>query len=200
MQISKYIPRPLILIFAILVLGLAATVLVTAPLPPHAPAPSLIGGPFSLRDMDGKTVTEENLKGLYSLIYFGYSNEKDATPTELRVIAASLDLLGPNAERFKAYFVTLDPGRDEPEVLKAYLKGISPRLIGLTGTPDQIVAMAKAYHVFFERRAEPKEQGGYAMDYSPLIYVMGPDEKFIKPFQYTTDAKTLAEGLKMVLE
>ena len=200
MQISKYIPQGRVLIFAVMVLGLAAIFLVLAPRPTHAPAPSLIGGPFSLQDMDGKTVTQVDLKGHYSLIYFGYSNEKDVTPTELRVIAACLDLLGPDAERFKAYFVTLDPERDQPQALKTYLKGISPGLVGLTGTPGQIAAMAKAYHVFFEKRAEPKEQGGYAMNYTPLIYVMGPDEKFIKPFQYTTDAKGLADGLKRVLE
>lgn len=200
MQISKYIPRPLILVFAALVLGLAATLWLVAPPRSHSPPPSLIGGPFSLQDQNGKTVTEADLKGHYSLLFFGYSNEKDVTPTELRIIAASLGLLGPDAEAFKAYFVTLDPERDQPEILKTYLKGISPRLIGLTGTTDQIAAMAKSYHVFFEKRADPREQDGYAMDYSPLIYVMGPDEKFIKPFQYTTDAKALAEGLKMVLE
>ena len=200
MQISKYIPRPLILIFAVLVLGLAATLLMMAPLPPHVPAPSLIGGPFSLQDLDGKTVTQNDLKGHYSLLFFGYSNEKDVTPTELRVIAASLDLLGPDAEAFKAYFVTLDPERDQPASLKVFLGEISPKLQGLTGTSDQIATMAKVYHVYFRKVPDPKDPQNYAMEYSPLMYLMGPDEKFIKPFQYTTDAKSLAEGLKMVLE
>lgn len=202
MQISKYFPRPIILIFAVLVLALAATLLVMGQRSNlHLAAKaSLIGGPFSLQDVNGAAVTERDLEGRYALVFFGYASERDITPTELRVIAAALDQLGADAKRFKAYFVTLDPERDQPEKLKSYLGEISPALAGLTGTPEQIAAMAKAYHVFFQKIPNPKDPQNYEMDYAPLIYVMGLDGKFIKPLQYTTDAKALAEGLKMMLE
>ncbi len=202
MKISKYIPRPIILIFAVLVLGMAAVLLVNGQFGALRPwaKPSLIGGPFSLLDTTGATVTEEDLHGHYSLIFFGYAREPDVTPTELRVIAAALKMLGSDTPRFKVYFVTLDPKRDRPEILKSFLGEISPDLTGLTGTPEQIAAMAKAYHVVFRKVLSPKDPETYEMDYSPLIYLMGPDEKFIMPFQYTTDAKGLADGLKRVLE
>ncbi len=202
MQISKYIPQTRILIFAVVVLGLAAALLLKdqfAALRPPA-KPSLIGGPFSLIDTNGATVTEQDLRGHYTLIFFGYANEKDVTPTELRVIAAALGELGADAKRFKVYFVTLDPERDQREKLKFYLSDISPELEGLTGTPEQIAAMTKAYHVGFRKIPDPKAPKSFEIEYSPLIYLMGPDEKFITPFEYTTDSKGLADSLKRVIE
>lgn len=207
MQISKYIPRPTLLIFAlilsleILAMGFLASggfhfLIHREPVA----KPSLIGGPFTLQNQDGVTITNEDLRGHHSLIFFGYTREQDVTPTELRVISAALDLLGTDAERFKAYFVTLDPERDQPGILKSYLAEISPALTGLTGTPEQIAAIAKAYHMLYRKIPDPKNGQDYAIDYSPLIYWMGSDEKFIKPFAYTTDAKSLAETLKKVLE
>ena len=207
MQISKLIPRPALLIFAVIVSFeiLAMGFLASGRL--HflihrepAAAPSLIGGPFTLQDQNGVTVTNKVLQGHHSLIFFGYTKEQDVTPTELRVISAALGLLGADAARFKTYFVTLDPERDEPGILKSYLAEISPELIGLTGTPEQVAVMAKAYHMFNRKLPDPKGGQDYAIDYSPLIYWMGPDEKFIKPFSYTTDAKGLAEALKKVLD
>ena len=202
MQISKYIPRPTVLIFALAVLAIAAALLLKGQFGgPHSSAkPSLIGGPFSLVDTNGVTVTENDLGGHYSLIFFGYANERDVTPTELRVIAAARGELGANAQRFKAYFVTLDPDHDPPEKLKSYLGEISPDLIGLTGTTQQIAAMAKAYHVFFRKVPDPKDPQSFEIEYSPLIYLMGPDERFVTPFQYTTDSMGLAESLKKVIE
>jgi len=207
MQISKFIPRPTILIFAlvvsfeILAMGFLASGRLHS-LIHHEPAakPSLIGGPFTLQDQDGMTVTNKDLHGHHSLIFFGYTREQDVTPTELRVISAALGLLGADAARFKTYFVTLDPERDQPALLKSYLADISPALTGLTGSPEQVAVMAKAYHMFYRKLPDPSGGQDYAIDYSPLIYWMGPDEKFIKPFAYTTDAKSLAETLKKVLE
>ena len=207
MQISKYIRRPTILLFAlvlffeIIAMGLLASGRLHD-LIHYEPAakPSLIGGPFTLLNQDGETVTNKDLKGHHSLLFFGYSNEPDVTPTELRVLSATLILLSADAARFKTYFVTLDPERDRPDVLKSYLGAIAPEMTGLTGTPEQIAAIAKAYHVFYRKIPNPKGGPDYTMDYSPLIYWMGPDEKFIKPFAYTTDAKSLAEGVKLVLE
>ncbi|MEO6608061.1 MAG: SCO family protein [Aestuariivirga sp.] len=206
MQISKLIHNRGTLAFLLVLLGeiLVLWLLVSGRyLPPfhHQEArPSLIGGSFELEDLNGVKVTERDLAGKYTLLYFGYSQDREMTPTELRVAAAALGLLGPDATRLKTYFVTLDPERDTPEKLKAYLGEISLELSGLTGTLQQVSAMAKAYHVYFRKVPDPKNPQNYEMDYSPLFYLMGPDEKFIKPFTYTTDAKGLAEGLKMVLE
>jgi protein SCO1/2 len=207
MQITKLIRRPLVLVFALVILieilGMWALVNGKFHTQFHSSnqaKPSLIGGPFTVEDFNGVKITQSDLNGHYTLFYFGYAGEPDVTPTELRVAAAALDLLGSDAKRFKAYFVTLDPERDSADKLRAYLGDISPELSGLTGTVEQISAMAKAYHVFFRKVPDPKNPQNYDMDYSPLFYLMGPDEKFIKPFSYTTDAKSLAAGLKMVLE
>jgi protein SCO1/2 len=207
MQITKLIRRPLVLVFALVILIeiVGMWCLVNGKF--HAlfhhrdeAKPSLIGGPFTLRDLSGVEITEKDLKGRYTLFYFGYARELDVTPTELRVVAAALSLLGPDASRIKTYFVTLDPERDTAENLKAYLGAISPDLSGLTGSLQQISTMAKAYHVFFRKIPDPKNPQNYEMDYSPLFYLMGPDQKFIKPFAYTTNAKGLADDLKKVLE
>ncbi len=199
MQISKFFPRPLIAIFALAVLGLAVALglLVRAERKAELPLakPSFIGGPFSLQDLEGLTVTEKDLLGHFSLIFFGTTSDRNIMPTELRVIATSLELLGDKATDLKTYVVTLDPASDQPEKFKTYLADISPRLKGLTGTPEQIAAMARTYHLGIT-----PEPGKSAMDYSPLIYLMGRDGKFITPFAFTVDAKDLAEGLKKVLE
>ena len=206
MQISKLIHsrRTLAFLFVflaeILVLGFLASGSYL-PLFHHRQAePSLIGGPFELEDLNGVKMTERDLAGKYTLLYFGYAEDAAFTPTELRVAAVAMNLLGPERSRIKTYFVSLDPARDTREKLKAYLKDISPELSGLTGTLQQVSAMAKAYHVYFRKIPDPQNPENYSMDYSPLFYLMGPDEKFVKPFAYTTDAKGLAEGLKMVLE
>ena len=199
MAISKYLPRPAILVFAVVVFILALAEMLFLKKQPSSQA-SLIGGPFSLQSQSGKIVTEKDLLGHYSLLYFGYTQDKNYTTSELQVITAALQSLGPQSDRLTIFFITLDPERDSATNLGQFLAEKAPSVSGLTGTPEQITSLAKAYHVYFQKHPNVNQPGLYEIDYSPLIYLMGPDGNFIKPFAYTTDTKGLAEGLKKVLE
>ena len=108
--------------------------------------------------------------------------------------------LGPQADQIVPVFVSIDPERDTPKAMADYVKAFDPRLQGLTGTPDQISAMAKAYHAFYKKIPNEKKPEDYEMDHTSIIYIMGPDGAFVKHFSYTTDANALVEDLKKVLK
>ena len=116
---------------------------------------ALVGGPFSLTDQDGRRVSEKDFLGKHMLVFFGYTYCPDICPTELQVMTAALDTLGPEAEKIQPVFVSVDPERDTPEVLKSYVENFGPRLIGLTGTPEEIAAIAKAYRVYYAKAGQP---------------------------------------------
>lgn len=153
-----------------------------------------IGGPFTLTDHTGKTVTDASFRGKFMLVFFGYTYCPDVCPTELQVMAEALSMMGPAASQVAPIFITVDPERDTPEVLKAYVENFSPSLIGLTGTSEQIAAVAKSYRVFYGKAGNATGQD-YLMDHSSIIYLMAPDGSFRKHFTYTTDARALAESL-----
>jgi protein SCO1/2 len=163
-------------------------------------AGAAIGGPFTLIDQDGKTVTDEDFRGQYMLVYFGYTYCPDVCPTSLSIVGRALDILEEQAPdqaaRIQPVFISVDPDRDTPAVLKDYVKNFHERLIGLTGTPDQVAAAAKAYRVYF---AKVREKGAaadeYLMDHSSITYVMGPDGKFATHFGHGTDPAVMAEKL-----
>ena len=104
-----------------------------------------VGGPFTLENSSGKTVTDRDFRGKYMLVYFGYTYCPDVCPTTLNAVAAALDKLGPKAKDLSPIFITVDPQRDTPDVMKQYTGAFSPELIGLTGTPDEIARVAKEY-------------------------------------------------------
>lgn len=157
---------------------------------------ALVGGPFTLTDQDGRTVSEKSFAGKYMLVFFGYTYCPDICPTELQVMSAALDQIGPVADRIQPIFISIDPARDTPEVLKSYVGNFGPRLIGLTGTPEQIAAVAKAYRVYYARAGNTASATDYLMDHSSIIYLMGPDGRFLTHMAYTTDAAKLAAQLK----
>ena len=166
---------------------------------PRGSGIALVGGPFSLVNQDGKRVTEKDFLGNYMLVFFGYTYCPDVCPTELQVMTAALDQLGPEASRIQPVFVSVDPARDTPEVLKAYVANFGPRLMGLTGTPEEIAAIAKAYRVYYAKAGNGASATDYLMDHSSIIYLMGPDGSFVKHMPYTTDAAKLAMELKETL-
>ena len=155
-----------------------------------------IGGPFTLTDQDGQVRQAADFRGRFMLVYFGYSYCPDICPTSLAVMADALDKLA-GAERVVPIFVTVDPGRDTPSVLKAYLKAFGPRFVGLTGDAKAIAAAAHAYRVYYKKR--PLQGGGYAMDHSSHIYLMGPDGKFIAVYDETLGPDGLAAALQKQL-
>ena len=158
---------------------------------------SAIGGPFRLVDQNGKTVTDADLKGKWSLIYFGYTHCPDACPTTLNEIAIALDDLGPKRDAVRPVFITVDPERDTPEVLKSYVTSFDAPILALTGTPEAISQAAKDYRVYYAKHPEPG--GDYSMDHSSVIYVMDPEGRFTATFTPESSPEDIAARLKKLL-
>jgi protein SCO1/2 len=162
---------------------------------------ALIGGPFTLVDQHGKTVTDRDFRGRHMLVFFGFTHCPDICPAELQVIAASLDELGPKAEEVVPIFVTLDPERDTPEVMADYVKNFGSRFVGLTGSAEAIAEAAKAYRVAFSK-FENKDAVGddnYSIDHSAFVYLMGRDGEYITHFNYGAPAAKMTESLRRYL-
>jgi len=201
-------PSPLRLVFlAIVGLGIGAlSALVAFPglLGQRAPnsasvGRALVGGPFSLVDHTGKRVTDKDFRGKHMLVLFGFTFCPDVCPSGLQVISAALDKLGSKADKVVPVFVTLDPERDTPPVLAAYVPSFHSRLVGLTGTPDEISAVAKAYRVYYKKVRDEKSASAYTIDHSALIYLMGPDGSYVAHFTHSTGVDQLAERLGKLL-
>ena len=158
---------------------------------------SAIGGPFRLVDQNGKTVTDADLKGKWSLVYFGYTHCPDACPTALNDIAIALDELGPQRTAVRPVFVTVDPERDTPEVLKSYVTAFNAPILALSGTPEEIAQAAKGYRVYYAKH--PEAGGDYSMDHSSVIYVMDPEGRFTASFTQENSPEEIAERLKKLL-
>jgi cytochrome oxidase Cu insertion factor (SCO1/SenC/PrrC family) len=140
-----------------------------------------IGGPFSLVDQDGKTVTDADFKGQLTLVYFGYTFCPDACPTALGTITAALNKLGSDADKVTPIVITIDPQRDTPQVMKDYAANFHPRLRALTGSAEQVTAAAHAYRVYFAK-ADSADPQHYLMDHSTIIYLMDRDGQYLAHF------------------
>jgi protein SCO1/2 len=142
--------------------------------------PSVIGGPFKLIDQDGKPITEAALQGHPSLVFFGYTHCPDICPTMLFELSEVMHALGPDAGKTLALFVSVDPDRDTPAVMKDYLSSFDPHLRGATGDQKAIDAMEKQYRVYAKK--VPTGDGDYSMDHSALVYLMDKQGRFVAPF------------------
>jgi protein SCO1 len=180
------------LIVAVLLIGSAAALLLTGRSHQNA---SGIGGPFALVDGDRKPVTDQNFRGKFMLVYFGYTFCPDVCPTTLNEIAEAMDKLGPAAARVQPIFITVDPKRDTPDVMKQYTASFSPKLLGLTGTPEQIAKVAREYRVYYAEHRTGPGPNDYSMDHSSVIYLMGPDGQFVEPIPADETAATLAADI-----
>lgn len=202
-QKTPPLPRRSILLLAGLLLaasaGLAAYSLLYRP-GAGSSGIALVGGPFTMVTHRGEPVTEQMLIGKHTLIFFGFTYCPDVCPTELQVMTAATDALARQGIMVSPVFVSIDPGRDTPEVVKSYVENFSPALIGLTGTPEQVSQMAKAYRVYYAKVENAKSPQDYLMDHSSILYLMGPDGKFLKHFTYTTDAEALAKAIGQALD
>jgi cytochrome oxidase Cu insertion factor (SCO1/SenC/PrrC family) len=166
---------------------------------PTEAGPVLIGGPFTLTDHNGRRVTDQNFRGKFMLVFFGFSYCPDACPTGLQVIAGALDELGPQAEHITPVLITIDPERDTPAQLAAYVKSFHPRLIGLTGSQAEIDGVVKEYRVYVKKVPDPKSTAGYTFDHSAVIYLMGPDGRYRSHFTPQTNIQVLAYQLGRML-
>ncbi len=158
-----------------------------------------IGGPFSLVDQHGRAVSDADFRGQYMLVYFGYAYCPDICPTSLARNVAALDLLGRQGENVVPILITVDPQRDTPELLKTYAEAFHPRLVALTGTPEQVAAAAKAYRVYYAKVDEGRGADAYLIDHSGFTYLMGPDGRFLQFYRHDLSAEALAERLKGAL-
>ena len=190
--------------FLIGALGGAAALVLTA----GTPAPkvetsgkALIGGPFALTDPQGKTVTDQDFRGKHMLVFFGFTNCPDICPAELQVMAASLDELDAKADKVAPIFITLDPERDTPEAVGAYVKNFGTRFVGLSGSQQDIDKAAKAYRVAYSQFVPEGGDAatGYSVDHTAFVYFMGPDGQYITHFPYGTPAAKMAETLRRYL-
>jgi len=157
-----------------------------------AVAPSVqIGGPFTLTDHTGRTVTDEAWRGKFMLIYFGYGFCPDVCPTELQIMSSALDVLEDDAERIQPLFITVDPERDTVEFMADYVSNFHPSMIGLTGQTAAIQAAAAAYRVYF-KKVEDDSSAEYLVDHTSFVYLMGPDGKFLTMFRAGAEPQDMA--------
>ena len=152
-----------------------------------------LGGPFTLTDQNGQQRSASEFRGKYMLIFFGYTFCPDVCPTTLAVMAAALDRMGAGADRIVPIFISIDPERDKPEVLKAYLSAFDPRFIGLTGTEDEIAATAKAYRVYVQ--AHKDDGANYTVDHSGVVYLMDKSGAFLANYSLDASPDKLAADL-----
>lgn len=164
---------------------------------PSLPQVAAIGGPFSLTDQNGRTVTDQDLKGRPFLVFFGYTNCPDFCPTTMFEISEVLKALGPDASRTRALFITVDPERDTQPALKDYLSSFDPNITALTGDPEAIAAVAKSYRAYY--RKVPLKDGGYTMDHLVLVYLMDKNGRFVSRFNLNRPIEASAAELRKYL-
>lgn len=169
------------------------------------PAGKLPGGPFTLVDHTGRTVTDKNFRGSFLLVSFGYTHCPDVCPLTLAAVSATLKALDKEARYVRPLFITVDPEGDTPEVLASYVRAFHPAIIGLTGTPQQIRSVTNAYNAY-HAKAPLKTAGKvpnpsyYSVDHSAFIYLMGPNGNFLEVFEFRTSPEKMADKIREVLK
>jgi protein SCO1 len=166
-------------------------------------APFLTGAPtecsFALTDHHGRDVTDADYRGRFLLIYFGFTHCRIVCPRALARLSDTLSLLDDIAEHIQPLYVTVDPARDTPAAMKAYLEPQYPRFIGLTGTREQTDEAKRTFRVFAERAADPDDPSGYAVPHSALTYLVSPNGQYIAHFSDTMDRDELAKRLRDIM-
>jgi cytochrome oxidase Cu insertion factor (SCO1/SenC/PrrC family) len=157
----------------------------------HSDAAGGIGGPFTLSDGAGRTVTDRDFRGRYMLVYFGYTFCPDVCPTTLNEVAGALEKLGPRAAQIQPLFITVDPRRDTAKVVADYVAAFSPRILGLTGTPAQIAEVARVYRVYYSAQ-RAGASGDYSVDHSNVLYLMDRSGRFVAPIRADQTAEQMA--------
>jgi protein SCO1/2 len=155
-----------------------------------------IGGPFQLVDGNGRVVTERDFRGKWMLVYFGYTHCPDACPTALQDMANAVDLLGKKKQDLAILFITVDPERDTPAVMKEYVSAFEAPIAALSGTPEQVAKAAREYRVYY---AKHKTQDGYDMDHTSIIYVMDPQGRFVANFTHESSPEQIAAKLRTLI-
>jgi len=160
-----------------------------------ADAAGVIGGPFTLKDTSGHVVTQAALNGKWTAIFFGYTYCPDICPTTFQVLGRAQKILGSKADNLQFLFITIDPARDTPVALAAYVKsgGFPSNVTGLTGTDDQIAAAAKVYRATYQK--EPQKDGTYIVAHTDIVYLMDPKGRFTAPLTGDMSPKQVADQI-----
>jgi protein SCO1/2 len=196
---SAQTARPYIVIAAFatsLLIGLVAVLWLLGGLR-SVTSPATIGGPFQLTDQAGQTVTEKNMQGRPTLIFFGFTHCPDICPTALFEMSEVLRALGKDAERVNTWFVSVDPERDTAASMKEYLSSFDPSIKGLTGNAEAVAKVISGFRVY--ARKVPLKDGDYTMDHTALVYLMDRDGKFVAPFNLKRTPEEAAKDLKRYL-
>ena len=160
-----------------------------------------IGGAFTLVDENGATVTDRDVIDQPSLVYFGYTFCPDVCPLDNARNAEAVEILESRGDIVKPVFISIDPQRDTPEILRDFTDNLHPRMVGLTGTPELVKAASQTYRTYFKKQ-EPEEgnEQFYLVDHSTFTYLVFPDEGFIEFFKRDTTPEALADGVQCFLE
>lgn len=159
---------------------------------PQGEGKALIGGPFSLIDTNGNRVSDRDFRGRLMLVFFGYTHCPDICPTELQAVSEVMDKLGSEADKVAPIFITVDPERDTPELLAAYVKSFSERITGLTGPVGDVASAANAYRVYYRKTGG----GDYSVDHSAFIYLMDGEGKYLTHFTFNTTPESMVGVIK----
>ncbi|MCW8970582.1 MAG: SCO family protein, partial [Rhodospirillales bacterium] len=161
----------------------------------------VIGGPFTLTDHNGNRVSDTDFRGKFMLIFFGYTYCPDVCPTSLSTISDALESLGERANNIQPIFISVDPLRDTPAHLKEYVGYFDPRIIGLTGTEDEVAAVAKAYRAYYAKvREEGADPNDYLIDHTAIVYLVDPKGRFTQHFPHGYAVDKMAARLAKHLE
>lgn len=185
----------------IMVVAIVASILWPGP---SAVAADVRSTAFALTDHTGRAVTDADFRGRFMLVFFGYTYCPDICPTELSVIADALDTLGDKAARVTPLFISVDPERDTPKAMAAYVPVFHERLVGLSGTKEQVVAAARNYGAryykvyaapFSDDADDSDDNSNYLISHSAASYLVGPDGTFLQEFPYGTAPDAMAAGI-----
>jgi protein SCO1/2 len=188
-----------LLVFAIAALTLLTTLLLILPEAQQQSAGKVpIGGAFRLTSQEGKPFSDENLKGKPFVVFFGFTHCPEVCPTTLYDLTQDFAALGKDADNLQAVFITVDPARDTPELMKTYLSSFDPRIVGLSGTEEEIAAAAKAYKIYY--RKVPTEGSDYTMDHSATLFLMDSKGEFYGTSNFQEPEETRRGKLRQLIK
>jgi protein SCO1 len=165
-------------------------------LPGQLPLAAGIGGPFELTTHEGKRLSSSELAGTPFALFFGFTNCPDVCPTTMLELSNAIKALGPEADRMRFFFVSVDPERDTPEQLKLYLSNFDPHITGLVGTQEEIAVVAKAYRAIYEK---VPTKDGFTYNHTALVYLMGRDGRLAGTINYQESVDTQVKKLRRVI-
>lgn len=197
---EKSLPRQRLLLIAACALGLvlAGVVALNAGLFRPAPSAGAVGGPFQLVDQDGKPVDEAILKGKWSVVFFGYTYCPDVCPATMQALRGAVDQLGPKGKDLRIVFISVDAGRDTPTKVKDWLavQDLPADTVGLTGTPQQVAAAARAYRAVYEIQGDGPD---YQVNHSTAAYLMNPRGRFDRVLAYGLTPEQMADQIRRAM-